>query len=349
MQKTVTIRTLAKELGLSVSAVSKALNDYPDIGAETKALVQRKAAELGYTPNLLARNLARKTSDFVGIVIRDVSSVYGEMFKCMSGVARRLGLHLILYDTDNDPDVEKRCVQNLVDSMAMGIVIAPVSGDVTEIIRMTRGRVPVVFLGGRVRNPKVNYVCADSRAGTEMALEHLIALGHCRIAMIFDDKQSASRSTRLEVYRRRMKKLGEPERVCTGTSGSADILTAGYELGRRMIAEGTDATAVLAVKDMMALGLLQAFTEAGRRVPEDLSVIGYDGIDAAGLPLIGLTTVAQPRMEMAEHIFDMIIRHAEDPSLPQEHYLVRPELIERSTCAAPAGLLDRDFRQDDPV
>ena len=126
MRKPVTMRTLANELGLSLSAVSKALNDYPDIGPETKALVLRKAAELGYTPNILARSLARKTSDFVGVVIRDVSSIYGEMFKSMSAAARRSGLHLILYDTNNDPEIEGQCIRNLVDSMAMGIVVMPV-------------------------------------------------------------------------------------------------------------------------------------------------------------------------------------------------------------------------------
>ena len=115
MQKPVTMRMLAKELGLSLSAVSKALNDYPDIGPETKALVLNKAAELGYSPNILARNLARKTSDFVGVVIRDITSIYGEMFKSLNAAARQYGLHLILYDTDNDRAVEKQCIQNLID------------------------------------------------------------------------------------------------------------------------------------------------------------------------------------------------------------------------------------------
>ena len=86
MKSQITIHTLARELGLSVSAVSKALNDYPDISAETKKIVLRKAEELGYKPNLVARSLARRTSSFVGVVIRDVSSVYGEMFKSLSEV-----------------------------------------------------------------------------------------------------------------------------------------------------------------------------------------------------------------------------------------------------------------------
>ena len=333
MQKPVTMRMLAKELGLSLSAVSKALNDYPDIGTETKTLVLSKAAELGYSPNILARNLARKTSSFVGVVIRDVSSIYGEMFKSLNEVARRCDLHLILYDTNNDTDVEKWCVQNLIDSMAMGLVVTPVSEDVSGIVEMARGRVPLVFLGGKVTDAAVNYVCSDSTAGTEMALRHLIEGGHRRIAMVCDHKKSSSRSSKLAVYRRLMGEIGEPERVFYSSEADGDIMQAGYCQGRRLLGSGEDVTAVFVVKDVMALGVIQALTEAGVKVPEQISVIGYDGIDAAALPMVHLTTVAQPRMEMAEKIIDILRRHAENADAAPEHYQAMPELVVRGSSA----------------
>ena len=337
MKKAVTIGMLAKELGLSVSAVSKALNDYPDIGPETKALVQRRAAELGYSPNLMARGLARQTSRFVGVVIRDVSDVYGEMFKSLSRVARKSDLQLILYDTDNDPAVEKKCVQNLIDSMALGIIIAPVSEDPEGLLSLTRGRVPLVFLGGRVRRGDVNGVCTDSGAGMEMALDHLFGLGHRRIALLCDHKRSGSRSSRLEAYHRVMRERGLDEKILYGSGGETDEIAAGRALGRRLLAEEAPVTAALAVKDRMAIGVMDAFREAGKRVPEDLSVIGYDGIDAAALPMIGLSTVAQPREELAGRVIDILRRHAADPSAAPEHCLVRPQLVLRGTVAAPYG------------
>ena len=333
MQKPVTMRMLAKELGLSLSAVSKALNDYPDIGTETKTLVLSKAAELGYSPNILARNLARKTSNFVGVVIRDVSSIYGEMFKSLNEVARRCDLHLILYDTNNDTDVEKWCVQNLIDSMVMGLVVTPVSEDVSGIVEMARGRGPLVFLGGKVTDAAVNCVCSDSTAGTEMALRHLIAGGHRRIAMVCDHKKSSSRSSKLAVYRRLMGEIGEPERVFYSSEADGDIMQAGYCQGRRLLESGEDVTAVFVVKDVMALGVIQALTEAGVKVPEQISVIGYDGIDAAALPMVRLTTVAQPRMEMAEKIIDILRRHAENADAAPEHYQAMPELVVRGSSA----------------
>ena len=334
VQKPVTMRMLAEELGLSLSAVSKALNDYPDIGPETKSLVLSKAAELGYSPNILARNLAKKTSNFLGVVIRDVTSIYGEMFKSLSEVARRYDLHLILYDTNNDCTVEKWCVQNLIDSMAMGIVITPVSEDISEIVEMTRGRVPVVFLGGKVTDAAVSYVCSDSTAGTESALRHLIERGHRRIAMICDHKKSSSRNSKLAVYRRVMKEICQPERVFYSSEADTDIMIAGYRQGQRLLETGEKITAVFVVKDVMALGVIHALTDAGIQVPEQISVIGYDGINAADLPMVGLTTIAQPRMEMAEKIIDILRRQAENTDPVPEHYLAMPELVIRGSTAS---------------
>ncbi len=334
VKKPVTMQMLAEELGLSLSAVSKALNDYPDIGTETKNLVLNKATELGYSPNILARNLARKSSNFVGVVIRDVTSIYGEMFKSLNEVARQYDLHLILYDTNNDSAVEKWCIQNLIDSMAMGIVITPVSEDVSGIMEMSRGRVPVVFLGGKVTGDSLNYVCSDSRAGTEKAIGYLISKGHRRIAMVCDHKKSSSRSSKLAVYRRMMEEIGQPERVFYSSDTDTDIMKAGYRQGKRLLESGDDITAVFAVKDVMALGVIQALTEAGIQVPEQISVIGYDGINAAGLPMVGLTTIAQPRMEMAEKIIDILRHQAEDADAGPEHYLAMPELVVRGSTAS---------------
>ena len=177
MKRTVTMAMLAKELGLSESAVSKALNDYPDIGSETKKLVREKAEEIGYTPNILARNLAKKTSNFVGVVIRDLASIYGEMFKSLSAAAAQYGLNLILYDTGNDRTTERECIRNLINTMAMGIVVVPVSEDIERIRRMTRGRVPVVYLGSKVRDDSVNYVSADGTVNDAYVKETYVDRG----------------------------------------------------------------------------------------------------------------------------------------------------------------------------
>ena len=336
MKRTVTMAMLEKELVISESAVSKALNDYPDIGPETKKLVREKAEKIGYTPNILARNLAKKTSNFVGVVIRDLASIYGEMFKSLSAAAAQYGLNLILYDTGNDRTTERECIRNLINTMAMGIVVVPVSEDIERIRRMTRGRVPVVYLGSKVRDDSVNYVSADGTAGTELAMQHLISQGHRKIVMLCDHKFSSSRSHKMEAYRTAMQAIGEEERILSSDDTQGDLLLGGRELVKKLLASGERFTALYAVKDMLAIGAAGALEEAGIDVPGNVSVVGYDGIDATALPQISLTCVSQPRAEMAEKVIDILRRHAEDPALPPEHYLAMPELIVRgSTAAAP--------------
>ena len=332
MQKPVTIKTIAKEMGLSVSAVSKALNGYSDINTETKARIARKAAEMGYSPNIMARSLVKKSSNFVGIVIRDISSVYGEMFKALNDVAREKGLNLILYDTNRDAGQELVCVQNLIDSMAMGIIIAPVSGNVSEITKLCRGRVPVVFLGGHVTDNNENFVASDGDIGAGIAMDHLIEQGHRDIALICGRIRPDAEDRKVAAYKAKMKGLGLPERIFSETGSGIDLITSGYRQMNRILESDQSVSAVFAVKDMMAIGAMKAIREAGLRVPEDISVIGYDGIDAAALPMIDLTTVAQPREEMAEQIISILTRHVEDDTLPAEHFFARPVLMERRSC-----------------
>lgn len=326
-----TLAALARELGLSESAVSKALNDYPDISPATKKLVREKADALGYSPNLLARNLARKTSSFVGLVIRDVSSIYGEMYRSLHLAARQRGLHLILYESNNSLSLEQESVENLLRTKAMGMVIVPASEDVSALRRLTRNRLPVVFLGNRIRRDDVNYVCTDTAAGTEIALRHLIDCGHRKIVLLCDRKSSGSRSRRVATYQTLMNQIGEESRIFTVDSEEPDPAQAGYALTRQLLASGIRFTALCAGKDALAIGAMGALTEAGIRIPDQVSVVGYDGIDAARLPLIRLTTVAQPRREIAEAVIDILCRHAEDLGAPPEHRLIRPELILRNS------------------
>lgn len=332
MKGPVTIKTIAKELGLSVSAVSKALNDYSDINPETKARVAQKAGELGYSPNILARSLVKKTSNFVGVVIRDITTVYGEMFTALNNTARRNGINLILYDSGRDPEQERLCIQNLLDSMAMGIIIAPISSDVSNIRKMCKGRVPVVYMGGRVTDERENFVATDGDISTGIALNYLIGLGHRKIALISDWNGVNAGGGKVGAYRSKMQYLDLPELIYAEPGDNSDLVTLGYQQAKRAIESRQGITAMFAVKDMMAIGAMNAVKEAGLHVPDDISVIGSDGINASALPMVDLTTVSQPREEMAEEIIRILLRHAEDPSLPAEHYLVHPLLHERGSC-----------------
>lgn len=329
MLKHVTIKTIAQELGLSLSAVSKALNDYPDISYETKKMVSDKAIELGYTPNLFAVNLVKNTSNSIGVILRDANTVYGEIIKPLSNVARRYGLNIILSDSNRDIEEENKCLQTMVESRVRSIIIAPVNNDYERIRKIVADRVPVIFLGKAVADSCSCYVAVDSKAETLLALQYLFERGHRNIALIGDARQSNSTKIKMATYIEFMKSQNLQPAVFMDSVPVHSLIDSGYFETKKMLSENRNVTAVFAVKDDVAVGVLKAFKEKEIRVPKDISVIGCDGLTVSGNPLIELTTVGWNTEEVSEKIIKIIA--SQDDKL-SEPYLAKPYLIERKSC-----------------
>lgn len=184
MLEVVTLKTIAKETGLSLSAVSKALNNYPDISEETRMMVVNKALELGYSPNLIARSLVTNTSNSIGIIVRDSSSVYGELFKQLSAEAIKHDLILIMADSNRSQKLEKLYIQQMLGARVKALIIAPVSNDISSIKHLTDSVMPVIYLGGMVKDINENFVCVDVEQQARISIRYLYNLGHRHIAFI---------------------------------------------------------------------------------------------------------------------------------------------------------------------
>ncbi len=331
MHKSVTIKTIAEAVGMSLSGVSKALNDYPDINEETKKLVISKAVELGYTPNLNARNLVKKTSNSIGIIIKDTDTSYGDLIKDLSRVAEINGLNLLIADSDRNRDIEIKHVKSMLESRVKGIVIVPVSGDISEIKKTVSFRVPVVFLGGWVTSPKENVVAQDNEYGTNMAMDYLFGLGHRDIAYVSDKVRSNSNQVKIDVYMRRMLEAGlEPAVFVDEGSG---LIESGIRQTSKMLDSGRRFTAVLASKDLVAVGAMEEIRTRGLSVPDDISVMSFGGSEISSVPMINLTTIAEPKRDLAENLIRILLAQAEagHDAMPK-HYFAKPELIERKSC-----------------
>lgn len=329
----VTIKTIAKELNLSISAVSKALNDYPDIGEETKKVIVRKALEMGYRPNLIARSLVTNSSNTIGMIVRDSATVYGEMFKLLSQKAESLKLNLLVGDSNRNPDLELSHVKNMVDSHVMGIIITPVSGDISGIKKLVGGRVPVVYLGGRITDSAECFVASDNRNGSNMAMDYLFSLGHRDIAFISDRNRSNSTQVKLDSYICRMKERNLEPAIFIDDDINPNLVDVGCRQAKAMIESKRAFTAVFASKDMVALGVMKELGSKGFRIPEDISVIGYDGSEASSMPMIELTTVAQPKEDLSDNLIRILLSQVNAGSgIMPEHYLATPELIIRNSC-----------------
>lgn len=329
MQKHVTIKTIAAELGLSLSAVSKALNDYPDISYETKKLISDKALELGYTPNLFAVNLVKNTSNSLGVILRDANTVYGEMIKPLSNVARQQKLNIILADSNRNIDEENKCLQTMVELRVKAIIIAPVNDDYKRINSIVADRVPIIFLGKAMAKSSICYVAVDSKAETLLAMRYLFDKGHRNIALIGDARQSNSTKIKVSTYMEFMESQNLQPCVYMDTDQTHSLIDSGYFETKKMLSEKKNITAILSIKDDVAVGVLKALKEEEKRVPKDISVIGCDGSIVSGNPLIELTTVGWNTEEVSEKIISLI---TSQPARFSEPYLAKPYLIERKSC-----------------
>lgn len=333
MKRVVTLKTIAQELGLSLSAVSKALNNYPDINEETRKIVVNKALEMGYTPNLIARSLVKSTSNNIGVIVRDINTVYGELFKPLTAAARRLGLNLIVADSSRDPDIEMDYIRMMIESRVMGIIIAPVNGDFKRIDDFVFSRVPIVYLGNYVTDEGQNYVATDAVKGARLAMEYLYERGHRDIALISDIRETNSTKAKIAVYRSFMSEHRLAPALFVDDSGARTLIEAGACQAHRMLGRERSFSAAFVVKDLVAVGVMKALRDAQVSVPGDISIIGYDGSEVSANPMVDLTTVAPPKEEIAEHLIRILLTQARaDERGSRLHHLAVPYVLERSSC-----------------
>lgn len=338
MQKLVTIKTIAKEMGLSLSAVSKALNDYPDINEDTKKSVVDKALELGYSPNLMARNLVKNTSNTIGVIVRDVSTIYGETFKYLGEKARENGQFLIMCDTQRNEELEIEYVKSMIESRVCGLVIVPTKSDIERIKSLVNLRVPVVYLGGRVTDENENFVAVDCNKGTLLAMDYLFGLGHRNIALLCDARKSFSTTAKVKTYREYMRSHGLQASVFMDDDDSKDLVSIGYELAQRAMNDAEQHSAFFCIKDLLAVGAMKAIKDRGFSIPEDYSVIGYDGSEISALPMIELTTIAQRKKDMADEVMNILGSQVRVwPDAVAQHRFVEPDLVVRKSCRSLLG------------
>lgn len=321
-------------MGLSVSTVSKALNGYPDISEKTRKRVLDVSVAMGYIPNLMARNLVKQVSNVVGVIIPDIeTSIYGEIFKSLQVASRANDINLFLCDCNRNLELEKEYVRTIIEGQAMGLIIAPQTSGIEHIKDMVAGRIPVVYVGGKVESKDENFVSSDNLDGAKLAVEHLLSLGHRDIVLVSDNQHSASCQKRIQGYAQLLKERGLPIRTVINQNPDQYGQESGYTLTKELIRRGKLPTAIFAVKDLVAVGVIQALSEAGLRIPEDVSVMGYDDISLASLPMLSLTTIAQPKREMGEQAMRILLERVNNYDLSEKsHYFAHPQLIERNSC-----------------
>lgn len=333
---TPTILDVAEVSGLSKSTVSNVIRGSGQVSAETRRRVLEAIADLGYRPNVLARNLVQRRTSTVGLVVGDLANpFYSELAKLVEQRASEAGFSTMICNTDGHPASEAERIESLLEHRVAGIIMLQFSGEGAIIDEVLAQGVPLTVVS--CREERTDCVTMDDRAGAELAVRHLIDLGHRRIAYLSSGLvEPTTDAIRFDGYRRALLEAGlvasaglvlrseEPAYLRADRDLRAEV--------ERVLADPDPPTAFFVSNDLVAVDLIETLEEGGLRVPEDVSVVGFDDIAIAGLARVSLTTVVQPREELARLGMEFLVRRIEaGDELPLQQVRLTPALVVRGS------------------
>ncbi len=330
----VSLKTLAGHLGLSTAAVSRVLNAAPAAQSIPKATQDRifaAAEKFNYRPNLSARSLRNRRSQTIGVLVPEVSEGYATLV--LSGVEQHLlkaGYLHFLVSHHHQHAMITRAQNLLLDRSVEGIIAI-------DTLLSHRSPVPAVSVSGHHEPPGTTNITLNHRRAASLALGHLHSLGHRRIAIMKGQSFSCDTETRWRAIRdiaREMDLDLEPSLV-TQLEGDEPTHEPGYRATERLLAVRGGFTALFAFNDISAIGAIRAIREAGHRVPEDISVVGFDDIQSAAFQNPALTTIRQPLRDMGILAARSVLQQISGELLPRQ-IVVDPDLVVRSSTAAAA-------------
>jgi DNA-binding LacI/PurR family transcriptional regulator len=331
-----TINDVAALSGVSKTTVSNVIRGAGRVSATTRERVLESAQTLGYRPSALARNLVRRRSNTIGVVVGDLANTfYAELVRMLERRASDESYTTMVCNTDGNLQLEAARIEALLERSVSGVVMLQFSGDQAVLDELHAAAVAVVVVS--CWEMRVDCVAVDDHAGMALAVGHLWELGHRRIAYAGGPLiEEATQLARFAGYEQRMRGAGlRPHQV------SSDVWDQGGPAAAqalRKLVLGEDAvTAFVAANDLMAVRLMDALESADLRVPEHVSVVGFDGIDLGAHRRIGLTTIAQPRAELAERGLDLLVERMAggDAGAPPRRVRLAPTLVQRRSSAAP--------------
>jgi LacI family transcriptional regulator len=320
---------VARASGFSPATVSIVLNEAPlsrYIAKATKKKIQETAKTLGYRPDIFARSLRNQRSHTIGILVIDLADPFCTLV--LQGIERRLmGTQYlpIIMDVCNQPHEVKRYLDLMVERRVEGLMTIAnwLLFDISVLETMTEHQVPTIVIGRDCNLPTIRAVSVDNEQGGRSAIEHLYKLGHREIAIIRGPHRLGDSKLRwkgIQKFAQKAKLKLDPAltMVLPDIAESSSSFDGGRRLISELIQSGKTFTAIVAFDDNAAYGAIRALYEAGIRVPEDCSVIGFDDVPAASITSPALTTIRQPMMAMGEYATDYILAHLDKNDSPEE-------------------------------
>jgi LacI family transcriptional regulator len=331
----VTIKDIAERVGRSITTVSRALHDHDDVSQETKALVHRVAAEMGYSPNLIAQRLQKQRSDTVGLILptfgpRESDPFFTEILAGVGDQAARLGYDLMVSISPPGEQEIQEYAKRVRGGRIDGFIIVRTRRQDGRIEYLRSEGFPFVAFGRTTASLDFPYVDEDGFHGMWLVGQHLLNLGHRRIAWIGAPAELTFAQHREQGLRQALEAGGAPLDPALVRAGDL-TQRSGYEQVRALLAEPEPPSAIAAGNDLMAFGAMHAAQEHGLAIGRDIAITGFDDIPLAEHTQPPLTTVHQPIYQIGGMLCEMLVQRLNGRPLEQEQVILEPSLVVRQS------------------
>ncbi|WP_440897032.1 LacI family DNA-binding transcriptional regulator [Amphibacillus sp. Q70] len=330
----VTIYDVAKETGYSITTVSRALNNYPDVSDKTKKIILEAVDEMGYFPNSIARSLTMKKSFTLGVIFVEDLGVgmkhpfFSAVIEGFKQRAEKFGYDLVFINRFIGNE-KKSYIDHAYYRGVDGIIVVCSNYSDPEVVKLIESPLPSVVLD--VHSDKTNVIYSNNVYGCELVIDHLYSLGHKKIAHIAAAEDTFTGNERLKGYKLGMDKYGLPINEDYIVDGGYFSYEGGYHAMNNLLKLDDVPTAVFASGDTMAIGAIKAIKEAGLKVPDDISIVGFDDIDLAQHITPALTTIRQNTELMGKRAADLLIDQINDKDEDFSTVILSVDLIDRES------------------
>jgi LacI family transcriptional regulator len=330
-----TMTDVARLAGVSTATVSHVLNGTRPVNAATIQAVRDAIQRTGYTPNSLARSLARASSSTIGVAVSAITNHYfSDVVSAVESACSRHNFMMLLSDTHDDPDHQLRVVKALHQRRVDGIILAGVSGEAEDVLHYLRTNRIFTVLIDRLISDEFDQVGVENVQSTAELVRHLAGHGHRRIGFIAGKSGLTTSDERLAGFLIGMREAGLDESVELVDCGESTA-EGGRRALHRLVGRPLRPTALVTGNNLMTIGALGALREVGLRVPQDVALVGFDNFDWAEFATPALTVMAQPAADIGGAAVDLLMRRLKEPAEPRVTLQLAPSLIIRASCGCP--------------
>jgi LacI family transcriptional regulator/LacI family repressor for deo operon, udp, cdd, tsx, nupC, and nupG len=331
-----TLKEVAKKANVSITTVSRVINDPEKVNTETRERVREAMEALNFQPNRVAQRLRgnKGRSRLLGLIIPDIQNqFYSSIVRGIEDMSYGKDYAIILCNTDENPEKEKFYLDVLKSESVDGIILPPIRQNGNLIRELLEAKIPVICFDRKLSSESIDTVIVDNEMGGYMAASHLLEAGHKKIAVITSSLQFTSFEDRLRGYENALVDSGIEINEKLIKKGDHRKSETGKMLTLQLLDQNPKPTAIFVLNNQMALGAIEAINERKLKIPDDISIVGFDDIQWARVISPSITVIRQPAYEMGRRIAELFFQKVKDPEREPVQIILQPKLIVRQSTA----------------